>query len=170
MSLIKFIVLSISLSIGSANEVMIDPIIQKTIVLDLSIEHAFQYFIDGTKLEEWLTVKADVELKVGGKYELFWEPETPEDNSTIGCKILAYDAPNYLIFDWKGPVQFKSFMNTANPLTQVSVIFIAEGGKTKVTLIHSGWREGDKWNEARLYFEKAWNNALSILEKKIKTS
>lgn len=141
------------------------PLVIKTAFLSVPIEEAFSYFTTDELLEKWLTVKADVKPEVGGGYELFWQPETPEDYSTIGCKILAMDAPHYLMFNWKGPVQFRSFMNNANPLTTVAVFFAEVEGNTKVTLIHSGWRSDPNWEEARLYFDNAWEGAFKLLDK-----
>ena len=141
-----------------------EEIIIQTVLLDINLDDAFRYFSETEKLESWLTKKADVNPVKGGKYELFWDPERPYDNSTIGCKILAVKAPDYIIFDWKGPVQFKPFMNSADPLTVVSVYFVSRGDKTEVTLIHSGWRKEKEWQEARAYFVNAWNGAFRNLE------
>ncbi|MEQ9308618.1 MAG: SRPBCC domain-containing protein [Balneolaceae bacterium] len=142
-----------------------DRVIVQSVVLNVSMEEAFTYFTNNQRIEEWLTTKADVLPEVGGKYELFWNPETPEDNSTIRCKVLAIHAPHYIMFDWKGPVQFKSFMNSADPLTTVMVNFSSLEEKTLVTLIHSGWRNQSNWEEARNYFVNAWKGALQNLEK-----
>ena len=49
---------------------------------------AFKMFTDNQLLESWLTNVADVEPIVGGKYELFWEPENREDNSTFAAGSL----------------------------------------------------------------------------------
>ncbi len=149
---------------GNSNR---DSVIVQSVVLNVSIEEAFTYFTNNQRIEEWLTSKADVIPKVGGKYELFWNPETPEDNSTIGCKVLAINAPNYIMFDWKGPTQFKSFMNSADPLTTVIVNFSSLEEKTLVTLIHSGWRNQTDWEEARIYFKTAWNGAFQNLETRV---
>jgi uncharacterized protein YndB with AHSA1/START domain len=85
---------------------------------------------------------AAVEPKVGGKDELFWNPEDKENDSTIGCKILALQPNRFLTFEWKGPKQFKRFMNNADPLTQLTVFFIPYRERsrlcTEVYLIHSG--------------------------------
>lgn len=142
-----------------------DKIIIETVTLNCSIEKAFEIFTSNKHLESWLTAKADVEPQVGGKYELFWEPDDPKNNSTIGCKILAIDKPNYLNFEWKGPKQYKHFMNNVRPLTNVTVIFTTQGDQTRVTLIHTGWRDTDDWEQARQYFVNAWKGAFSQLEK-----
>jgi len=116
-------------------------------------------------LEIWLTQVADVEPKVGGKYELFWNPEDKENDSTIGCKILALHPSKFLSFEWKGPKQFKHFMNEVRPLTNVVILLIPCQECTEVHLLHTGWRDTSEWEEARQYFVKAWTIALSKLQK-----
>ncbi len=142
-----------------------DNIIVETVVLNCLKGKAFEMFTSNKGLESWLTVKADVQPQPGGKYELFWEPADPQNNSTIGCKVLAIDKPNFLNFEWKGPKQYKHFMNNAMPLTNVTVIFTALGDRTRVSLIHTGWRDTKDWEEARRYFIKAWKGGFSQLEK-----
>jgi len=91
--------------------------------VDCNIQTAFNYFINNELLERWLTKKADVNPIVGGRYELFWEIEDKKNNSTIGCKITGIEKNTFISFTWKGPVQFKSFMNNSDPLTHVIVFF-----------------------------------------------
>lgn len=144
-----------------------DKIIVQTTLLNCSAEQAFKLFTNNKHLEQWLTAKADIETHVGGKFELFWEPDNPLNNSTIGCKVLAVESPHYINFEWKGPVQFKAFMNIAEPLTNITIIFTEKPKHTNVTLIHTGWRNSDEWEQARMYFINAWKVAFEQLEKQI---
>ncbi|MHA2401124.1 MAG: SRPBCC family protein [Promethearchaeota archaeon] len=140
--------------------------IRKEIDCDLSL--AFKFFTQNDLLEEWLTVKAKVNPKVGGKFELFWDPDDKENNSTIGCKITGIENERYISFEWKGPVQFKQFMNSADPLTHVIVFFSSEmPNRTIIHLFHTGWRKNSEWQNARDYFEKAWSNALIGLQERL---
>jgi uncharacterized protein YndB with AHSA1/START domain len=108
---------------------------------------------------------AEIEARVGGKYELFWNPENRDKDSTIGCKITAIEPPKFLSFEWKGPSEFNHFMNAADPLTHVVVFFIpVDPSSTDVNLIHSGWRSSGDWQKAREYFEAAWNSAFGKLQ------
>lgn len=144
-----------------------DKIITVVAILNCSADQAFNYFSDNLLLTQWLTNKADVELKVGGKYELYWTPDDPDktNNSTYGCKILSFDKPYYINFEWCGNAEQKSFMNNVRPLTNVTIIFSElENEKTKVTLLHSGWRQDENWESARQYFIIAWFGALKKLE------
>jgi len=115
-------------------------------------------------LENWLTMMADVEPKVGGKYELFWNPQDKENDSTIGCRISALQPEKFLSFEWKGPEQFKHLMNTVRPLTNVVVFFITVQESTNVYVLHVGWRNTTEWENARQWFVKAWADALSKLQ------
>jgi hypothetical protein len=122
-------------------------------------------------LEEWLPEEADVDPKIGGKYELFWDPNNKEINNTLGCKVTGIEKDKFISFNWKGPVQFQSYMNVADPLTHVIVFFLQDKTNSKkifVHLFHTGWRKDSQWQEARNYFEKAWSNALLGLKEKIK--
>lgn len=144
-----------------------DKIIHVSTVVSVSPAKAFTYFTNESLLQSWLTLEARVEPKVGGRYELFWQPEDRENNSTIGCQITAL-VPGYLIaFQWRSPEQFKSFANTADPLTHVVVLFVPESTGTHVHLIHSGWRSSAQWEEARLWQEQAWNGAFEALARVI---
>lgn len=149
-----------------------DEVIDVNVTLNCSIDKAFDYFTDNAKLVKWLTTKADVVLAKGGKYELFWTPENgdPTNNSTYGCKILAFEKPYYLNVEWKGNADQKSFMNNVRPLTNVHVQFIQlSKDTTKVILVHSGWRQGETWESAGKYFISAWNGAFSRLENEVNT-
>jgi len=149
-------------------------ILNFSIKLNCDTHQAFEMFTKNKLLESWLTELADVEPIKAGKYELFWEPSDKENNSTIGCKVTAVEPNKFISFEWKGPKQFEHFMNDANPLTHVVVVFIPcvsdSNFYTDVLLIHSGWRNSPEWEEARLYFEKAWAGALNNLEKLVNNS
>jgi len=147
-------------------------IIQIKVELNCNVSEAFEFFTVNQKLESWLPEKAEVEPKVGGKYELFWDPKNREINSTIGCKITSIEKDKFLSFEWKGPEMFQSFMNFCDPLTHIVVVFTSslnDPKKSLVYLFHSGWRDDPEWLEARNYFEKAWSGALINLKDKLES-
>src|SRR4051794_21750147 len=85
-------------------------IITQSTRLHCSTERAFAMFTQNEQLQVWLTRSANVEPVVGGSYELFWDLDDPETNSTLGCKITALEPGVLLAFEWKGPPVFR-FMN-----------------------------------------------------------
>ena len=115
-------------------------------------------------------MKANVEPTFGGKYELFWDPEHPENDSTIGCKITGIEKNKFISFEWKGPAEFNSFMNFVDPLTHLIVFFSHNKNpkKTNIYLFHTGLRMRSDWQEACQYFQKAWFKALQSLKEKIR--
>jgi len=142
-----------------------DKIIYHSINLRCTFRKAFEMFTVNKNLEKWLTQVADVEPKTGGKYELFWNPEDKENDSTVGCKILAFHPNKFLAFEWKGPKQFKHFMNKVRPLTNVIVFFTPCQECTEIHLLHTGWRNSLEWEKARQWFDRTWKATLSKLQK-----
>jgi uncharacterized protein YndB with AHSA1/START domain len=143
-------------------------VVYQSVRLKCDAKKAYEMFTVNEHLQSWLAEIADVEPKPGGKYELFWDPDDRENNSTIGCRITLIEEGKFIAFEWKGPKQFKYFMNTVVPLTHVVVLFLpcsesSESPCTEVHLIHSGWGDSTEWEEARLWFEKAWCLAFDRL-------
>jgi uncharacterized protein YndB with AHSA1/START domain len=141
-----------------------DLVLVKSATVPLSTAACFRLFVEPAGLESWLCEKANVEARVGGRYELFWEPGDPENNSTVGCRITACAPERVLAFEWRSPRQFKSFANAADPLTHVVVAFHAVPGSTTVTLVHSGWRSTAEWQQAAAWQSTAWDHAMQALQ------
>ena len=157
------------LSGGSGGRSLVEPVGDRIIHLSASLPvrapRAFEYFTKLELLQGWLAPAASVDPRVGGRYELFWEPSDRENNSTIGCRVTALSSNQFLSFQWRSPKQFKPFANAADPLTHVVVVFSAEGSHTRVHLIHSGWHSAPEWEEARKWQERAWSGAFTKLER-----
>jgi uncharacterized protein YndB with AHSA1/START domain len=141
-----------------------DKIIHRTANLQCDAHQAFELFTENRLLEAWLTNTATVEPRAGGKYELFWEPDDRENNSTIGCHVTAIHPDQFLSFEWRSPKQYKHFANNADPLTHIVVFFIPDDAFTHVHLLHSGWRSTPEWEEARQWQDQAWSRAFQELE------
>lgn len=141
-----------------------DRIICQSVLLNCTSEVAFDLFTNNRFLERWLSPHANVVPEAGGKFELYWDSKDKENNSTIGCKILAMEHPHFLVFEWKGAKPFKHFMNHVRPLTNVSVFFVPKGKHTQVSLVHTGWRESVQWEGARQFYADAWRSAFAELE------
>lgn len=137
-----------------------DPVLHSTTELGISAAIAFDYFTEPELLTQWLTAAANVDRGVGGRYELFWMPDDPKNNSTMGCKITAWAPGELLAFHWKSPAQFKAFANVVDPLTHVVVTFITHDRGCRVHLVHSGWRSSPEWDQARLWQARAWSVAF----------
>jgi uncharacterized protein YndB with AHSA1/START domain len=144
-----------------------DKVIHHSVNLKCDSHRAFELFTVNSLLEAWLPKVAEVEPVVGGKYELFWEPDDRENDSTLGCKVTAIAPDKLISFEWRSPRQFKHFANAADPLTHVVVCFIPNPEGTHVEVIHSGWRGTAEWEEARLWQDRAWTLAFQALDKHV---
>lgn len=140
-----------------------DVVLVKSTMVSMPTSACFDLFIEPAGLESWLCEKANVEARTGGLYELFWEPDDPQNNSTVGCRITTYDRDRVLAFQWRSPKQFKSFANAADPLTHVVVAFHGTSNGTTVTLVHSGWRSTAEWQQAATWQSAAWDYAFQAL-------
>lgn len=144
-------------------------IIHRSALLRCDPDRAFEFFTLNELLGSWLADSAEVEPVVGGKYEIFWDPNIVENDGTRGCKITGMEPGKFLSFDWKGPTMFQQTMNVADPLTHVVVFFIpysnGEESGTEAHLAHSGWGSGEEWEQARLWFDNAWRLAFGALER-----
>lgn len=136
------------------------------VIIPCDVKRAFQMFTISKNVEQWLTVKADIVPVAGGIHACFWNPKDRKNNSAIGCMVTVVEKNKPIAFDWCGPVQFKPFMNDADPLTPVVMAFVPiDTGidpRTEVYLIRSGWRSGEDWEQTRLFFERAQN--LSFID------
>jgi uncharacterized protein YndB with AHSA1/START domain len=151
----------------SAVEEVPDVVLVKKLTVPLSPAACFRLFSESSALESWLCRSAKVEGRVGGAYELFWAPDDPENDSTIGCRITAFEVGRLLAFQWRSPRQFKSFANAADPLTHVVVAFHGDAVGTEILLLHSGWRSTPDWLAAAEWQSTAWDFAFRSLNEQV---
>jgi adenine-specific DNA methylase len=71
--------------------------------------------------------------------------------------------------DWTGPPEFEEVMNKTDRLTHLLVSFSKiTDNELEVNLIHTGWGNTEKWEQARLYFENAWIQVFKMLKSYLK--
>ena len=133
----------------------LDPIlIQVTVPLPQSMILAA--FTDPAQVEAWLDAKAVIEPKVGGRYELTFAGATPFTSHGV----VTHFTPELDIgFSWQGPPPFESLMNGTDR-TQVYVRLQESPEGIDVTLEHSGWKNGEAWEESRSWHFHLWDDAL----------
>ena len=139
----------------------LDPIlIQVTIPLPAGM--IFGSLIDPAHLKEWLCASAEVEPKVGGRFDLRFTGETPFE-----CRgRVTHLTPDVDIgFSWTGPAKFASLLEGPGaPATSVYFRLQDSPEGIDVTLEHVGWKSGDDWEEARSWHFHLWDEALHRLK------
>ncbi|MFS1513114.1 SRPBCC family protein [Chengkuizengella sp. SCS-71B] len=138
--------------------------IHTEIFVNSDVELIWKAWTEVNKITTWFAPAAEIQLKDNGKYELYFDPTNKNSMSTIECKILSFEKPSFIEFQWKGPDEFKDVMNDENALTIVKISFIPYENGTKLILDHTGWNDTDDWIKAKKWHIKAWGQALSSLK------
>lgn len=109
--------------------------------------------------------EAHIEMRVGGPYEVYFDPSAPEgQRGSEGCRVLSFLPGEMLSFSWSAPPKFPEIRNKH---TCVVVRFEdLGGGRVRVRLCHHGWGEGEQWDQVYAYFDRAWSYVLGNLEKR----
>lgn len=140
---------------------------QQLILAD--IELVWRAWTESDRITEWFAPSAHIEPHLNGKFELYFNPDNKETMSTKGCKIIRFEKPNTLAFEWKGPDPFATVMNQDGELTIVEVTLKSAEGGTMVHLRHSGWKESEAALQAKEWHEKAWEQMLESLKSNIES-
>jgi len=131
------------------------------LVIEDDVEAVFDAWINPEQLTRWLAPEAKIEPAEGGAYELYWEPERPEVNSTRGCRITEIVPNRELSFSWRGPEEYAEIMKDR---TAVFLRFERCEGGTRLRLVHTGWGSSPEWQEAREWQSEAWREAIDQLK------
>jgi len=115
----------------------------------------------------WLAVESNVELRVGGAFELYFDDATSGARGSEGCRILSFIPDRMLSFTWNAPPHLPY---TRERFTWVVLEFTTSKIGARLSLTHTGFPEagftGDdahpQWAETWSYFQRAWPNVLEI--------
>lgn len=108
----------------------------------------------------WPVPRTNIELRVGGPIELFFDPDAPPGaQGSEGCRFLAYVPGEMVSFTWNAPPHL-----ALRPVNTWVVITFSDGGDghTDVRLVHTGFLDGGDWDAYLAYFESAWSQVLDL--------
>lgn len=118
-------------------------------------------------LARWWTENTRVDLRPGGYYEVYFNPDEPPGNrGGDWCRVLSFLPGRMLSFTWNAPPHLK----TRPLLTWVVLSFERDEAGSLVTLSHLGWpRSGlsepeSDWPATFEYFENAWTFVMDKFE------
>lgn len=136
--------------------------IHAEVVVKASPETVFKLWTTNEGVKKFFGLDAEIEKRVGGKYSIYFDPKDRRLSSE-GARILRYEPPNFLSFEWRGKPEMIE-MNAQPFPTWVEVQFeSAEGNSTHITLDHYGFGEGGTWDPAYQFFSEAWPSVLNKL-------
>ena len=136
-------------------------VIRKQVITSIRLATAWDSWTTQGGVTTFFSPRANVEARVGGAYELFFDLKAPRGfQGTEGCRVLAFDSQRRLAFEFIAPPQFP---NVRRIRTRVDVLFeeVLGGGVVKVDLVHSGFLEGEEWDESFDFFSWSWDLVLA---------
>jgi uncharacterized protein YndB with AHSA1/START domain len=149
----------ISLAAFRLNAQENERVVKAEVIVNAGIDAIWEAWTTEVGIKTFFAPAGKIELRVGGPFEMYFNPNgTPGQRGGEGNEILAIQPKKMLAFTWNAPPHLP---NVRQQRTSVVVRFHEiEKGRTKVTLIESGWGEGDEWDKAFAYFSSAWQDVV----------
>jgi uncharacterized protein YndB with AHSA1/START domain len=127
------------------------------------VAEVWRVFTTSRGAEEFFAQKANIQLAIGGPYEIQFDPKN-EQSGTKGLKILSYAPEEMISFQWNAPTEYPEVRNGG---TWVVVEMRPEGkDRTHVTVTHYGWKDGAEWDKAYAHFVVGWGGLINRLERR----
>ena len=137
--------------------------IKLTIRVPATPLQVFEAWTTTAGVNAFFSPSALVEPRAGGRYEMYFVKEAPPGKQgSEGCVIVELDPPRKVAFTWNFPPNIPELRDAH---TLVTVEIKPEGKETSVSVVHAGFQAGEKWQEGRAYFSKAWRIVLDRLMK-----
>lgn len=147
-----------------------DRVLWKETIVRASVEEVWHIWTT-TEGVTWLFAdEANIELRVGGKYEWYFDMSAPKgQRGAEGCTVLSFLPYEMIAFTWNAPPKIPA-LRAAEARTQVVVRLEPIGNdRVKVILAQHGYGEGPDWEAYYQYFDRAWGIVLDTLHDKLST-
>ena len=148
-----------TLAFAAPASAQLRPMVYAETTVDTTPTEAFADWVSDERIEDFFAAEATIEAKPGGLYHLCFAPDAPAGScGNDAGRILGLQEGHMLAFTWAMP----PYMPDIRPhLTSVQILFEPVGAsQTRVRLFHTGFGEGEAWNEGRTYFAKTWPQVL----------
>jgi uncharacterized protein YndB with AHSA1/START domain len=129
--------------------------IQKELFIAAPPERVYRAFTSKEDLERWFVTTATLEPRPGGVFNLWWK-----ENHVPG-EFVALDPPRSLAFTWDDGPGFS--------LTTCTIEFIPENDGTLLRLTHTGFLDGENWDQLYDGVNGGWTMELGNLKTWLET-
>ncbi|MGI9323943.1 MAG: SRPBCC family protein [Pseudomonadales bacterium] len=133
-----------------------------------SAERLFRAWTDALALKSWFgpapeaLESVEVDLRVGGEWSVSYLPgEAGQDRLNGSYETI--EPCERLAFTWQHHRQFDNGRCESTALSLVTISFIAQGGSTKVRLVHSQIQR----KEGRLGVSEGWSGSFARLSQSL---
>jgi uncharacterized protein YndB with AHSA1/START domain/uncharacterized protein YciI len=138
-------------------------------MVDARRSEVWQAWTTSEGLMSFLSPQARVELRLGGPFEVWFDPSAEAGlRGSEGCKVLAFLENEMLSFSWNAPPSL-GHLRARRHFVVVRLRDVADGKRTEVELIDSGYSADEGDQEIRAYFAEAWPFVLGNLAKRFES-
>jgi uncharacterized protein YndB with AHSA1/START domain len=137
----------------------LERVIRAEVTVEAGVNEVWEAWTTEAGIKTFLAPAGNVELRAGGPYEVFFNPEAePGQKGGEGNRVLAFQPRRMLSFTWNAPPS----LPTVRPQRTHVVVRLKElaPDQTQVTLTHDGWGEGGEWDQALAYFSRVWGEVV----------
>lgn len=139
--------------------------IEFRIVVDGSPDEIFHMWTDSGASTQYFGNGATIDPRVGGTYEIIFDSPTGEPAGPVGTKILRYEPPSLLFFEWEMP-KFIGHLNSRPLPTWVEIRLerVGDRDETSIHFFHRGFGNGPDWDQGFEFFQRNWFEVLYRLK------
>jgi len=138
-----------------------DRIIKKEVLLKAPLEKVWHAWTTAEGARTFFAPDANIQLRIGGPYELYFDLSKPSGlRGSEGSRIMGFIPDNMLSFTWNNPPHLAEIRSS---YTAVVLFFEQKEDAVRLALTHKDWPEGEIWDKAFNYFERAWDIVLKRL-------
>ncbi len=155
-------------ALGEENSMSHTRTIDREVTVDAPRPEVWKAFTTTQGATTFFASAAHIELRLNGPYEIYFDMTAPAgQRGSEGCKVLSFVPEEMLSFTWNAPPKFPDIRRQR---TFVVIRFSEAGqGRTKVTITHAGWGEGEQWDAVFAYFQPAWGRVLANLQQRFES-
>lgn len=152
-------------TLGAAAQPL-EPDIAVTKVIHAPVTEVWKAWTTPEGIESFFAPKAaKVEPWVGGAFELWFGVDLPEGSrGSENCKVHSVKPMEQVVFEWNAPPTIP----VIRPLRTLVYLDFKPlpDNRTELTLRNFGYGDGEEWQKAKAYFQRAWPAVMANLEKR----
>jgi uncharacterized protein YndB with AHSA1/START domain len=122
-------------------------------------QQCFRAWTTEEGLGSFLSRNVQIDLRPGGIFEVLFDMDSPEGSrGSEGMIVMAYEDDRMFSFTWNSP---PSIPEIRPHMTMVTITFTpTDGGGTDIDFRNVGYGSGERWQQARSYFVRAWGEVV----------
>jgi uncharacterized protein YndB with AHSA1/START domain len=139
---------------------MVPEKIEREVMVDAPIERVWAVVTEPEHVGAWFgDAGAEIDLRPGGEMTMTWR-----QHGTVRATVERVEPPHLFAYRWARPM---GAVPAVGNTTLVEFMLTAEGGRTRLRVVESGFRELDETEEGKAKYAegnvKGWRSELDQL-------